>query len=75
MYIFFYPGGGGWWRIAERRGRRGSSTAGVETFPKVFGTPTEELAVDRPSFCLKYGPLFFPFLIGCMTSRCYFCLM
>lgn len=71
MYIFFILGGG-WERIAERRGRRGSSTAGVETFPKV---PTEELAVDRPSFCLKYGPLFFPFLIGCMTSRCYFCLM
>lgn len=71
---FFYPGG----RVGEdswEAWEEGVQYCGVETFPKVFGTPTEELAVDRPSFCLKYGPLFFPFLIGCMTSRCYFCLI
>lgn len=60
MYIFFYPGG----RVGEdsrEAWEEGVQYCGVETFPKVFGTPTEELAVDRPSFCLKYGPLFFHF--------------
>lgn len=48
--------------------------------PKVFGTSTEELAIDRPSFCLAMVPfpffsIFFIFLFGCMTSKCYLCLM
>lgn len=54
---FFYPGG----RVGEdswEAWEEGVQYCRVETFPKVFGTPTEELAVDRPSFCLKYGPLF-----------------
>lgn len=72
---------GGWGRLAERRGRRGPLLQGSR-IPKVFATSTEELAIDRPSFCLAMV-FFFPFLFfsfffvlfGCMMSRCYFCLM
>lgn len=41
--------------------------------PKVLGTSTEELAVDRPSFFASNSFSFFSILIGCMTSRCCFC--
>lgn len=50
---------GGWGRLAERRGRRGPLLQGSR-IPKVFGTSTEELAIDRPSFCLAM--VFFSFL-------------
>lgn len=51
---FWMEGGRG--GIAERRGRRGpllqGSTQGYSKIPKMFGTSMEELAIDRPSFCL-----------------------
>lgn len=54
---------GGRGGIAERCGRRGpllqGSTPGCSKIPKMFGTSTEELAIDRPSFCLAMVFFFF----------------
>ncbi len=60
---------GGWGGLAERRGRRGpllqGSTQGCSKIPKVFGTSTEELAIDRPSFSLAMVFLFSFFFRFC----------
>lgn len=62
------------------RGRRGpllqGSTQGCSNIPRVFGTSTENLAIDRPSFCLAMVYFCFVFYFtDCMMSKCYLCLM
>lgn len=63
---------GGRGGIAERCGRRGpllqGSTPGCSKIPKMFGTSTEELAIDRPSFCLAM--VFFFFFSFCLVVWC-----